>query len=272
VLIGGCPRSGTTLVRELLARHPAFANTIETAILVPGFDPARVADRWGLSRQELARRVRRARTLVELVDALYADIAASQGASRWIDKAPANVRVLGELLAWFPRARFIHVLRDGRDVVCSLRHHPTQVLIRGEVRSSHVERPVAECARAWVEEASLGLAYQEHPRCLELRYEQLLAEPRATLESLCERLGEPFDPRMLQPAPDKGPQVPARLICNPNAATALDPSRIGRWHRELDRAERVQVHHVAGALLEATGYARDGSWVDQQPVGPGTDP
>jgi len=267
VLIGGCPRSGTTLVRELLARHPAFANTVETAILVPGFDPARVADRWGLSRRSVEQRARQARTLVELVDGFYSDIAADQGRPRWIDKAPSNVRVIGQLLAWFPRAHFIHVLRDGRDVVCSLRHHPGQVLVRGEVVASRVERAVFECARTWVEEASLGLAYREHPRCLEVRYEQLLAEPRTTLGQLSEHLGEPFDRCMLRPAPGDGPQVPARLICNPNAAAALDPSRIGRWRHELDRAERVLVHHVAGALLEATGYAVDGSWVDQPHAG-----
>ncbi len=266
VLIGGSPRSGTTLLRELLDRHPSFACGVETAMLVPGFDTHRIAERWQVDRREIDRLVSECRTLVEMADRFYGEMAVRRGKPRWVDKAPWNCRALPQLLTWFPRGRFLHVVRDGRDVVSSLRSHPRQVLHRGRVRAISTCRPIDECSITWHHETGLGLAYQDHPRCLQVRYERLVSAPQEELRRICRFLGEQYEPAMLTPDPTAvDTALAARFLNNANAAAAPSSARIGRWRHELTRAERRTVCNLAGELLITLGYTTDHGWVDYSP-------
>jgi hypothetical protein len=100
VIIGGCGRSGTTLLSAMIDAHPLFFCGPE---------------------------------------------------SRWSEKTPGNVRVLDRIFEYFPRARFIHVIRDGRDVVCSTRTHPKFRVVDGKEVLTGILRPADECAERWVE-------------------------------------------------------------------------------------------------------------------------
>lgn len=261
VFIGGSPRSGSTLLREILARHPHLVCGVETALLVPPFESSRVAERCLIPLAEVDRMVAASRTVVDFACAFYGELARRHGKRRWVDKAPPNVRVLGRLLAWFPNGRFIHTVRDGRDVVCSLRHHPREILHRGTVRPISVNRPLAECATTWVEETSRGLALRDHPRCLELRYERLVEAPEHEVRRVCAFLGEEYAGSLLDASdPAAADDEPARLLNNRNAVGAVSVTSVGRWRTELDPAERSEVAHLAGALLVALGYADGDGW------------
>ncbi len=255
VFIGGAPRSGTTLVRELLDRHSSLACGVETAMLVPAFDLDRIAERCAVERRQLKRLAAGCANLVEFADRFFGELAAGRGKARWVDKAPWNVRVVAQLLDWFPNGRFLHVVRDGRDVVCSLRHHPREALRRGTVVPVRTSRPVAACAETWVQETSLGIAHRGHPRYREIVYERLVTEPEAELRAVCEFLGEEFSPALLDPAGSSTESwLPGRLLNARNAAQAVSPACVGRWRQELDRSERVAVARVAGELLAVLGY------------------
>ena len=93
VVIGGCARSGTTLLLELLAQiEGIYAFDNETHLLAAD-EPE--------------------------VDALVAQV--PTGAKRWVEKTPRNVLYIEEILAAIPDARIVIVVRDGRDVCTSLR-------------------------------------------------------------------------------------------------------------------------------------------------------
>jgi hypothetical protein len=130
----------------------------------------------------------------------------SSGASAFITKRTANNRRLNWLREAFPDARFIHLMRDGRDVAHSLskvRFWETHNVWwdgrkPGEMEADGWE-PLQICARNWVEDvlaAEKGLEGLSQDQCLTFTYEDLLREWEATLASVCEFLGlggsEPF--------------------------------------------------------------------------------
>ncbi|MCB1886046.1 MAG: sulfotransferase [Rhodocyclaceae bacterium] len=112
VLVVGMPRSGTSLVQDMLAAHPDIHGAGEQSF-------------WG----EMLDRYRQAVFMGQLSPAMLADITRatldflndlSDGAARIIDKMPANFRFLGPVHTAFPNARFIHVTRDPRDTCLSI--------------------------------------------------------------------------------------------------------------------------------------------------------
>jgi hypothetical protein len=155
------------------------------------------------------------------------------------------------------------MLRDGRDVACSLRTYPKEVLKNGKLRPVSVDRPISRCAQTWLNETTLGLALRTHPRYHEVRYERLVSNPEEEVRAVCAFIGEEFEAAMLEP--DSGCKVNApiaRFINNPNAAGSINKEAVGRWRRELSLQEREQVANIAGELLVALGYATGSEWLE----------
>ena len=263
VFIVGCGRSGTTLLREMLCRHSAFGGGPETLFFVKTLDPAHLSVLSKTPEADLRALRRRSRSVVAFAHEYYRSVAAREGKPRWVDKTPMHVRALPRILRSFPNARVIHVIRDGRDVVCSLRHHPRERVHRGRIVPFRINRPVAEGATRWVRDTGMGRALAGHPRLEELRYERLVTDPEGEMRRICRFLEEPFEPAMLDP--DAAASAAARagvLINNPNAVEVVSGAQTGRWKRDLSPAEARSVDRIAGELLIALGYACDHSWVD----------
>jgi protein-tyrosine sulfotransferase len=262
VFIGGCGRSGTTLFKQILNRHSRLACGPETSMFGLPFNPENIGPYWDLDVEAVRERAERCRTLVEFAEGFYAEFLRVEGKARWADKTPNNVRARPRLLTWFPRGRFIHVIRDGRDVACSLRHHPRERVERGRIVPVQRNNPIPRCAERWLADTSAGLAFRGHPRCLEVRYEDLVGNAEAVLRRVCEFIGEPFESAMLEPA-GSGRVRTGQTLNNRNADERISASSIGRWRRDLTIEERAQFRDVAGELLLALGYAPDHAWMSE---------
>lgn len=280
VFVVGAPRSGTTLMRLMLDSHPQLAIPHETS-----FVPRALALGGGAGRDELARflldfptwpdlatsesELREALASVEpfaLADGLrafYRRYAAARGKARWGDKTPSYALDLPTIAAAFPEARFVHLVRDGRDVAVSLRplwFAPGQDMTR--LASEWARYVVAARAAG----AELGSRY------LEVRYEHLVLDPSRELTRVTDLLELPFSPGMLryfegatarlregQGRTDAAGRVlvtqEQRLRNQQLAQRPLDPARIGRWRGELTAAEEAEFAAAAGAVLANLGYA-----------------
>jgi hypothetical protein len=271
----GVPRSGTTLLRLQLDAHPELAIPSET-----GFGPLTAtqlaADElldalaklstWqdlGVNRAELSRAFASEEvwSVGAGLRAYYRLYARKHGKRRWGDKTPGNVAHMESLAAALPEARFVHLIRDGRDVAASLRGLPFAPADRG------IEAIAAYWRDAIVRARRIG-ARLRHYR--EVRYEELVGEPEATLRELCTFLDLPFDAAMLRAHERAGQRLAEMRSAQLDAEGAIvleegkriesrtrrppDPARAGRWREALTEHDIGQFERVAGGELAELGY------------------
>lgn len=252
VVIGGAPRSGTTLLRTLLGRHPAIASLPETTVFLRRISPpAEIARRLGWPAAEIAHWQRSSRSQVAFIERLAAEVRARSGKPVWAEKTPLNVLRFGFARRAFPRAKLVHILRDGRDVACSLRHKPF-----AKLDGAAWDSPAAalRCGVQWRACVRAGLSHRGDPGYWELRYEDLVRRPEPVLRALLGFLELPWSDRLLVAA-ETGADADARRAAGPVAADA-----IGRWRGELSAAQCAALEPLIGPLLETLGYAEGRGW------------
>lgn len=208
VFVGGLDRTGTSLVYALLASHPNLAMTRRTNWWTYFY--GRFGDLGADANLDrcltVMRRYRRHRKLDPDWDRLRADFVAGErdygrlfalleeqharrlGRPRWGDKSLHTERYADLVFEHFPDARIIHMIRDPRDRYASVLKRWKRV--RGGAGAS---------TAAWIASARLGERNRrQHPEGYRLlRYEDLAERPEATMRSVCEFIGEPFEPRMM---------------------------------------------------------------------------
>jgi Sulfotransferase family len=257
ILVVGCPRSGTSLVRDLLRAHsritfPHETRTLPRLLVVHG-DPSDAAAarrlasdllvasgvrRWGLALD--IGRLEHHRSFGAMVRDLFAAWAAAEGKPRWGEKTPQYALHLPTMERIFPGAQIVHVIRDPRAVTPSLLGRPWGP---ATVRSA---------ASAWRETVTAARRDGEPlgpGRYHELRYESLVEHPEPVLRELCMFLGERFEPAMLRPnrlpadaPPSWSADADLRIIVPPQADSALSAR------------DRAAVAWEAGDLMQELGY------------------
>ena len=186
IVLGGCGRSGTTLLRMMLDSHRRICCGPESSLF------RRRAIDTALARGPL--RIRRTTRCARSTTppprarpsskAFAALCMRKAGKARWAEKTPRNISRIAEIFRCFPAARFVHVLRDGRDVACSLRTHPRHKVVDGKLVPTGTWKPIAGCARRWVRDIESSRRWWGDPRFMTVRYEDLVLDPRPALERL----------------------------------------------------------------------------------------
>jgi hypothetical protein len=240
VFVVGSPRSGTSFMARSLGHQPGFVDLGEVAPLKASIDQLA-----GLPEEEAARRLRQT---LERVRGL-----ARVRNLRAVEQTPETAFVLTAALRAYPQAKVVHMVRDGRDVVCSLlakgwlgdRDARDDVGSRygGHARSWVEPDRVEEFERAsearragWAWRSYLSAARAAAPGALEVRYEELAADPSATAARIAEYIDA--DPAPLA-----------------QALSAVHADSVARWRRDLTPEQVAEVEAEAGPLLRELGYA-----------------
>lgn len=291
VIVLGAPRSGTTWLQRLLGAHEAVATTQETELLNGYVGSA--ADRW---RDELvlddelwANRRHKGlpavltteefhELLLHVVRYVYDKVAGLKpGASVVLDKNPGYATHAGLIASLLPEARFLHMLRDGRDAATSL-------MAAGRSWGSEwAPKRVEYAAERWRDRVrAVQNAGIQSDRYLEVRYEDLLADGPGVLHRSLEFCGVPetldacralysrFEIGRLRDANDSEP-VPESLLWSGEVrrrlgAAPAEPKGFygegggGKWRSAWTARDRWAFARTAGDLLVALGYERDDSW------------
>lgn len=251
IVVGGSPRSGTTLFRRILDRHPSICCGPEMSLYLPArfqFDP--LAALSGIPAAELRTMFRASPSQAGMIDSFADRYRRVRDKPRWAEKTPRNVRHFGWIMERFPDARLVHMVRDGRDVVCSAAEHPDRRWVDGRWEWQLHPRQLEDHARAWVADTAAGMLLRGDPRYYELRYEDLVQRPEGSLRALCDFLGEPFVPELVD-AGQPGPPLAADVA--PDRGPVFTSS-IGRWRRDLPVAELEKVLRICGPRLKELGY------------------
>ena len=261
IVVGGCGRSGTTLLRMMLDSHPRICCGPESSVFRRrALDPDALADRFGLARPDVRAIHDSAESRPAFIEAFAALCLQASDKARWAEKTPRNISRIGAIFHFFPDARFVHVLREGRDVACSLRTHPRNKVVDGKLVPLDTWKSLAGCARRWRDDIECSRPWWSDPRFHTLRYEDLVRQPESVLRRLMAFLGEPWDDAMLAHGGGASTRDVTRFAQNPEAIGAVNASSIGRWERDLDAKDRRIFKRIAGPLLVELGYARDNDW------------
>lgn len=280
--IVGVGRSGTTMLRLMLDAHPELTIPPETHFVPDlidaiegGASPEQAVEvmtavrQWGDLHTEPAEVLERWRGLERFdagpaLRAFYEIFSARQGKPRYGEKTPAYVRSMVKIEAALPEARFIHVIRDGRDVALS-RWKRTL--------GDKDPAPASKVAETWQRRIRRA---QRHggkvANYLELRYEDLVTDTEPNLRRICQFLELEWDSVILRyyehaaermaemardlPAVEGKPTRPGEERMQAHAMTQKppDPSAMYRWKEKMATADVAAFDAAAGELLGELGY------------------
>ena len=275
----GVARSGTTLLRLMLDAHPElaippethFAGRVLRAFEPGGKGPEAAVDAmvhspfwpdFGISADEFVRTAADSAGAGPgpLLRAFYEAYAARLGKPRWGDKTPPYLDQMASIQRALPEARFVHVIRDGRDVALSV-----MPLWFGPDN-------LVEAARQW--SGRIAAARRQARRLngyAEVRYEDLVREPASTLSRLCDLLELPWDPAMLdyhRGAEERlaeitgdlrwrdGRTIPGQARVSIHGLSSHSPrgERVQRWRTEMSPEDSAAFAQIAGGRLVELGY------------------
>lgn len=275
IMVIGCPRSGTTLLQLMLHAHPRIAIPPENRFVLPAYhqrhrfgdlrEPAnrrRLAEwlvhgpktkfaHFGLDPDPVvAEIVAGPPTLGSALAIVFRAYAARFGKPRWGDKRPSYVSNLEIVRQLYPTAQFVHIVRDGRDCVASLKG-------KWWHRGGSYEA-VSRWAQA-VDHAARATRRLGPDTFYELRYEDLVRDPERELTGLCGFLGEDYHPAMAEPA-RVAPLVPSTRSGD-HALThgAVTGSQIGSFTTRLEPWEISLCEAVLAGRLRSYGYQLSGA-------------
>lgn len=248
VLICGCGHSGTTLLLSILSAHSRlYCGPYESAFATKA--PAEFD--WFVRRFNRETR--------------------AAGKARWVEKTPRHIYRIRTVLDRFPEARIVVMLRDGRDVACSIRN-----------RIGDFEKGV----RRWLDDYAAAEPYFGHDAVHVLKYEDLVADREPRLAAVLDALDESFEPALLEHHTGsfrylghvKKSQAFAQQLSNNPIERPLDVTGEkhrsyrswqasqkvfdgrGRWRRDMTEHEKDVFKDLAGERLVEFGYAADDRW------------
>lgn len=277
VFIVGCPRSGTTVLQRMVDAHPHIAITPETHWIARWYERRIGLTPEGLVTPRLLAKLfahPRFRELelepaavmrlagngspapyVDFMAGVFDLFAERRGKPLSGDKTPGYVRSISTLHALWPDARFVHIIRDGRDVCLSMLAWRRASKAAGRF-ASWDEDPVMTTAVFWEWNVRLG---RERGQALgsalyrEVRYEDLVTAPAAECGAICEFLNLPYDDGMVRFHEGRmriDPGLDAKDAWLPVTAGLRD------WRGQMPAGQVERFEAGAGELLEQLGYER----------------
>jgi hypothetical protein len=278
VFIVGCPRSGTTLLRHIVSAHPDITITPEAHWIPLFFEEEKGVTPQGTITPEFVDQLlehpkfalfrlpnEEVRALVSneyrqsyasFITRIFDLYGQKQGKTLVGNKTPDSARRMHTLHTLWPEARFVHLIRDGRNVALSLMSWPRVVQKRPGTFSTWKDNPVSTAAMWWELNVRSG---RESGRTLdpglyfEMRYESLIANPEQECHALCRFLGLPFSDAMLRHQdlkPGHGRKVTAKRDWQPITTGMRD------WRSEMTPEQVERFEAAVGDLLDELDYPR----------------
>ncbi len=271
VFIAGCDRSGTTMLGDILgATAASFAtpesqwiHTLSRRLHRRVFADPAAAVAWlradfRFAVWELDLPAAEFEALVDLDDTAQTvcavlrayverNVPEKAGADVWVDHTPDNFKHYPVLRALFPDARYVHIVRDGRAVFQSVRN-----LDWGPNNAYSGSRHWAERL-----DEAMGVEMAEQDNCLRVRYEDILADPAATISEICRFAGLDYSEQMLE----GGGLILPEFTRGQHQLVGRRPdaSRVDAWRSKLSPREITvfEAYEPTRSYMTTFGYAPD---------------
>ena len=285
VFVVGNSRSGTTMMGRILGKHPSIYTFGELHFFGQLCAPPFSSESRKEALEELAsqlhciqqegyrthgnprRFLSEAQSFLEslttypethaaLFEAFLYHLAAENGGAIPCDQTPRNVFYIADILQLYPKARIINMIRDPRDVLLSQKRKWKRRFLGGS------DLPIKETLRDWMNYHPITISYiwrtavtaaeqfLQHERVTSIYFEELLAQPKATVERLCDFVGIPYTDAMLQV-----PQVGSSVSEDQPEQLGINPHRAHSWRDgELSSAEIYLNQTITAAFMKRHNY------------------
>ncbi|NET11887.1 MAG: tetratricopeptide repeat protein [Okeania sp. SIO1H6] len=237
IFIVGCGHSGTSIMLAILGSHPSlYPIPYESALFLKSESRVReVMLGWDKECTEA-------------------------GKKRWIEKTPPHIFIIKKLFSYRPSSKFIIMLRDGRDVVCSMKHRTDY-----EDFNTRLNR--------WIYDNLAGLLYWKHPRVKVVKYENLITDTELTLKDILNFLGEKYIDSLLKFHKTARYWYSSEIV-KPEEVVDMETHKqlrnwqinqplfngSGKWKVEMTEEEKVLFKAKAQKYLVQFGYVANDDW------------
>ena len=270
VFIVGCPRSGTSFLYHLLLSAGGFAkfrtqmNVFD--VLEPIFgdlsvpkNKKKMMREWlgskafqvsGLDAPDLEAKVMaECHNGSDFLRIVMEEVARSQCVDRWIDSTPTNIPHMLRISRDFPEARFIHIIRDGRDVALSL-----DKLQWSRPLPWDRERGLLAAGLywEWIVRKGRRLGAALGPKYMEVRYEELVEQTQQSLKPVGEFIGHNLDYTRIRQTSVGSVRTPLTSFKEELRDGRFSPA--GRWKHEFPEDQLLWFERLVGKYLEELGY------------------
>jgi hypothetical protein len=279
MFIVGCPRSGTTLLRNIMSAHPRISITPEAHWIPLWYEnrkgltqkglvtPALISELFAhppfalfhLGKEEVLGLTSNCEPMsyASFLTAIFDLYGRMRGKDLVGNKTPDLVRKIDTLHSLWPEARFVHLIRDGRDVALSLMNWPRVSHKRPGTFKTWKNDPVSTAAFWWQLNVRAG---RDAGKSLgsdlyyEMRYESLVSDSKNECLRLCDFLDLPYDNSMLhyyrEPVLKTNPELGERRDRQPITRGLRD------WCKQMSHNDVERFEAAAGVLLEELSYER----------------
>ena len=275
VFIVGCPRSGTSFLYHLLLSAGGFAEFRTQMNVFDVLEPIygnlgvmkhkkKMMKEWlqskafhvsGLDAAEVEAKVlSECHSAADFLRIVMDMVAQKQGVKRWIDSTPTNIPHMQRIVKEFPDARIVHIIRDGRDVALSLDKQGWSRPLPWDKNKSLL---AAGIYWEWIVRKGRKLGAILGSNYMEVRYEELVSDPRKSLVRVSEFIQHDLDyDRILQARVGsvKNPLTSFKEDLNDGNFTP-----VGRWRDKFPPEQLAWFERLVGDYLQELGYALSGA-------------
>lgn len=268
LFVVSAPRSGSTLLRLILDTHPNIAvpppgwlldlvfpylysygsldNDANFLALAEDVLATPTVQKWPLTitAAELVAAAEE-KSFAGLYAALHIAYAKPGNKRRWGEKTPRNAFWIDEIHTLFPDARFIHIVRDGRDMAIDI---SDSILLPYSVYSG------ANLWQRYVLAIRDSMCRLPEDAFIEIRYEDLCAAPESTIRKLCTFMGEEFNPTMLAPNRTKSAEQWSSHPLHAKTSEPISTKYCEMYKKRLPRPDVEALEALIGDSLALFGY------------------
>ena len=249
IFIVGAPRSGTTLMKTLMVAHSQLGGTDYESTGIFRIRNLETYCPSELGKEQVQQMRAQSPKIVQFYDSVAQAVMAKRGAANFVDKLTIRSWRLRFVTKHYPKARFVNIVRDGRDCLCSARRHPN-------VLQSESVRGFAEYWRYCVETPQ---EFINPEQMTTVRYEDLTAEPAETLSQLMEFVNLPFEDAQIDPSVYSTTSTMKKREVHKNLSKSINTKSQQRWRSDLSKADQRTFIRIAGGTLESHDYSTSGS-------------
>ncbi len=264
------------MLQILLGEHPQVSTTVELTLFtryampwLTTWDEEKrnsLEGKWHQGLPFVWEREEVAAFLKTFVDRIYSKLQEKKpGATHILDKYPGNSMVVPLIRNFLPEARFIHVIRDGRDVACSM--------ISAAEKIGFGTRTIRDSAYAWKRHFLAAQEARSYGRdYLEVRYEDLIGNGMETYRQVLNFCGLSYDEKWVASVIENNSfekMKAARRVADSSVKAREGHYRSGRaggWKETLSIDDRFEFERAAGDLLRELGYETSSEWWQESAV------